>query len=155
MAKRSYSDKEKGEALAVLDANGGNVSLTAKQTKVPRATLQEWVAGRVSAEVPDIRQEKKEELRDIFERLTRKGLAHLESNIASGKFGEVSLAVCQWVDKMQLLGGKPTAITENRGENRAWAEQQLAEMMREFNLTREAAIALAKENAPTVAEWLM
>jgi hypothetical protein len=39
-------------------------------------------------------------------------------------------------------------------ENRAWAEQQIAEMMKEFKLTRDQALELAREHAPTIAGWL-
>ena len=46
----------------------------------------------------------------------------------------------------------PRTYTE--AENRAWAEQQLAEMMQEHNLSRAEALALAKEHAPTLAEML-
>lgn len=39
-------------------------------------------------------------------------------------------------------------------ENREWAEQQIAEMMRDHRLSRNRAIALAQEHAPTIAAWL-
>ena len=39
-------------------------------------------------------------------------------------------------------------------ENREWAEQQLVEMMAEFNLTRSEALAQAQVHAPPIAGWL-
>jgi len=39
-------------------------------------------------------------------------------------------------------------------ENRQWAEQIIAEIMEEHNLSREEAIRVVREYAPTVAEWL-
>ena len=38
-------------------------------------------------------------------------------------------------------------------ENREWAEARLAEMMAEVHLTRDEALAVAQEHAPTIAEW--
>ncbi len=49
MAKRRYSDQEKAEALAALDANGGNLLKTSEQIGIPRQTIQEWASGRVWA----------------------------------------------------------------------------------------------------------
>ena len=45
--------------------------------------------------------------------------------------------------------------TYTDAENREWAEQQMVEMMAEFNLTRDEALAAAREHAPLIAEWLM
>ena len=39
-------------------------------------------------------------------------------------------------------------------ENRQWAEQIIAEIMEEHNLSREEALGVVREYAPTVAEWL-
>src|SRR4051812_19182862 len=39
-------------------------------------------------------------------------------------------------------------------ENRRWAERQLAEVMAEFSLTRDEALAQAQEHAPTIGGWL-
>jgi hypothetical protein len=158
MAKRSYSDKEKGEALAALDSNANNLKKTAREIGIPLSTLEGWAKNRcgVSDDVPNIRNEKKGELSKIFESLTRQGALLLEETMSTAKFGELSLSVCQWTDKMQLLSGKPTAINENRNsDNRKWAEGQIKELMEEFDLTREKAIELAKQNAPTIAEWVM
>lgn len=40
---KSYSTTEKVQALQALDANGGNMSVTATALKIPRRTLQWWV----------------------------------------------------------------------------------------------------------------
>ena len=55
--KRSYSDQEKATVPAVLDANGGNLSLTRGQPKIPGKTLQDWALGRnAHPDVAEIRQ---------------------------------------------------------------------------------------------------
>ncbi len=67
MGKRTYSDTEKATALAMLDANSGNLSRTQRETSVPRSTLREWRDGRHHDDVADLRQEKKADLADLLE----------------------------------------------------------------------------------------
>jgi hypothetical protein len=57
--RRHYSDEDRAEALAVLDANAGNLKRTARDLGIPRATLQEWAGGRVSAAVPELRHQER------------------------------------------------------------------------------------------------
>lgn len=40
-------------------------------------------------------------------------------------------------------------------ENHEWAEAQLAEFMRDHQVSRKRALALAQEHAPTIYEMLM
>ncbi len=39
---RTYTDTERAQALAVLDANHGNVARTARETQIPRSTIHLW-----------------------------------------------------------------------------------------------------------------
>jgi truncated hemoglobin YjbI len=156
MSKRSYSDKEKASALAALDANGGNVNRTARQIGIGESTLRQWAKNQhVAADVADIREQKKEELGDIFERLTRKGLAYLEDNMSSGRYGEISIGVCQWTDKMQLLRGEATTISETRSDS-AQRDRLLAEaanLAEKHGVTPDEAMdALLKAN-PELEKW--
>lgn len=65
--RRDYSDREKGEALAVVDAEGGNVGRAARRCGVPRATLQDWASERgVNADVREERRAAGGELADRF-----------------------------------------------------------------------------------------
>lgn len=117
MSKRQYSDNEKAGALAALDANGGNVNQTAKQLGIPRKTLGMWAHNRhLSADVADIRQEKRKELSARLE-----DLAHTLVDILPGKLPKASVrdlagALIVAVDKMQLLKGAPTAISKDVSE---------------------------------------
>ena len=43
-AWRKYTAAERAARLAVLKANGGNLARTARETGVPRTTLQSWAA---------------------------------------------------------------------------------------------------------------
>jgi len=120
MARREWSDSEKATALAALDANGGNVSHTARQLGIPRMTLADWAAGRVTDDVTELRQEKKESLADAFEALARKLVAgvgvwvdqRLEEGCNPATVG-TTLGIV--VDKMQLLRGDPTHIAGQAG----------------------------------------
>jgi transposase-like protein len=133
--KRQYSDKGKAEILAVLDSNKGNVSLTARQTGVPRATLQEWRNGRISSDVPEIRQIKKEELSDVFERVARQYLDRALSDEATNdtKGKDAVIAAATATDKMQLLRGKPTAIVAESARN------TVQDIVRQTGITEERA----------------
>ena len=117
MGKRQYSDNDKASALAALDANGGNVSATARQLKIPRTTLLEWEASRgISVDVPNIRQEKKASLAEKFEALAEKLVDDLIARVGEGKFVEEATAAAIATDKMQLLRGSPTAISKDVSE---------------------------------------
>jgi hypothetical protein len=119
MAKRQYSDNDKALALATLDANGGDVSKTAKQLKIPRQTLQEWAHNRnINKDVPDLRQVKKKELAEKLDEV-----AHaLADNLLIRAGSELSIFVPMKdmatslgivIDKKQLLKGEPTNITKD------------------------------------------
>ncbi len=45
MAKKSYTDAEREATLTVLQANGGNLKRTARETGVSLPTLRDWKAG--------------------------------------------------------------------------------------------------------------
>lgn len=83
MAKRSYSDREKAEALAALDANGGNLARTARETSVPRATLKGWKDGQgIGTEVSDIRHQKRADLSVLWETVVEKALGLLPNKLS-------------------------------------------------------------------------
>jgi hypothetical protein len=114
MSKRQYSDREKGTALATLDANNGNVNQTARQLKIPRTTLLEWIAARhVSSDVSDIRQEKRKELSERLEDLAHTLVDLLPGKLPSASVRDLAGALIVAVDKMQLLKGAPTAISKD------------------------------------------
>lgn len=159
MSKRSYSDKEKATALAALDANEGNVAKTAKTIGIPRKTLSEWAVDRfVNEDVAEIRLDKKKELADELEDLAYQLVGAIPRFVRSPftKLQEVANTLGIAIEKCELLRGRPTGRTEIvPGENRQWAESQLLEVMREFNLSRDEALEQVKEHAPKVAEWIM
>jgi hypothetical protein len=151
--KRTYTDSEKATALAALDANEGNVSGTAKQTGIPRKTLDQWSKERfVNVDVANIRQVKKRELSLELEDLayTIAGVMPHFAHSPFNKINELSTALGTVIDKMRLLRGESTVITENR-EN---YERLLQSHMKEFNLTREQAVADLVAVKPESSEYV-
>jgi hypothetical protein len=102
-ARRSYSDEQKAEALAGLDANAGNVTRTARQLSLPRKTLDQWAKGRVHPGVAELRHQKKEELADRLEALAYQLLDALPGKIAGASLIQIAVALGIVIDKMVLL----------------------------------------------------
>jgi hypothetical protein len=63
----------------------------------------------------------------------------------STKIVELSTVAGTAVDKMRLLRGESTAITETKLENHRWAEEKLQDYMREFDWSREEALQKIKQ----------
>jgi hypothetical protein len=107
MAKRpDYTDERKAEALAPLAANGGNVSLTARQLGIARTTLRLWSLGRGTGErVSVIRHQKKGELADRLEDLAHRILDLLPGKLATASIGQLSVALGVALDKLLKLRG--------------------------------------------------
>jgi len=114
--KRTYTDEDKAAALVGLDANGGNLSRTAKEFNVPIMTLSEWRNGRVTETVTGIRKVKKQSLAELFEEAARAYLARaLESDAVSDTRGKDALiAAATALDKLQLLTGEDTQRINQR-----------------------------------------
>ncbi len=115
MVRRQYTDEEKAEALAALDANAGNVARTARQIGIPRTTLQSWANQRGTNEgVTKLRHQKKGELADALEKLARKLIEVASEKIADATLQQVMTSVGIAIDKMQLLRNQPTAIEQQQ-----------------------------------------
>ena len=117
MGKRTYSDTEKATALAMLDANGGNLSRTQREVGVPRTTLREWRDGRHNGQVADIRQEKKEHLADLFEAFIRNVLPVAEGKMKGASFRDLLTGVGIAADKLLALRGEAPAEDQKQKVN--------------------------------------
>jgi hypothetical protein len=110
-ARHSYSTEDKAAALTLLDFHRGNVKRAARAAGVPRKTLAQWRDGKgVSAEVVSLHYLKRSDLADRIE-----NLLHLLIDAVPGKIEQASLletvkAAGIFIDKMQLLRGKPTVL---------------------------------------------
>lgn len=110
MGKRvSYTDEDKAAALAMLDANDGNVKGTADSLGIPESTLRSWKNDRgTPRNIAELRDKNRGELSDRIFNLTHLVLDNLPEKLdeASAKDLFVSLGIL--VDKLQLLKGQPT-----------------------------------------------
>ena len=112
MARRRYSDVERAEALALLDANGGALRETARATGVPVATLQGWRDGAgVPSQCTELRTEKRTELADRFEALVHLVLDKLPSKLDAATAAQLATVFGVAYDKMRLARGEATSIT--------------------------------------------
>jgi hypothetical protein len=68
MAKRQYTDREKGAALAYVNFVGGNTREASKVLKIPHTTLQDWVKERgTNEDVAEIRTNSSLEIEKLLE----------------------------------------------------------------------------------------
>jgi transposase-like protein len=112
MGKRQYSDAQKAEALAALDANGGNVKRTASLLGIPHKTLDDWSKELgINDDVAEIRAGKRGDLADRLEGIAHVLLDSIESKIPDANLSNVSVSFGIAVDKMRLLREQPTSIT--------------------------------------------
>ncbi len=154
--RRHYSDREKLEALAAYDQNGGNLSQTAREMKVPIKTLAEWRDGRVSMDVADTRAIWREELSARLETMAHDLLDALPGKIESASLKDVVNALAVIIDRMLLLRREPTIISLQQTD-RARMRLAIDEFMREAEangekVTRADAIKYLKPYLPDIQE---
>lgn len=76
MSKKRYSEDEKLHALAVLAANSGNLSKTARETGIPRLTIREWRGSQLSThpEIDTLKTEIQSERKALMKEVLHSGL---------------------------------------------------------------------------------
>ena len=157
MQGSKYSAKTKAEALAVVDSCDGNVSEAARETSLPVMTLHDWKNGKgIDEEVRKLRKQKKEDLADIYEVMIRKGQELLYESMGGAKFGELSLAICQWNDKMNNARGKPDRIIENRTNSmqRDRILQAAADLAQKQGISETEALNAMLEQEPELSKYI-
>lgn len=121
MKRRAYSDVEIADALAVLETTvkdgKPNYSEAARLTAIPRKTLEDWATGQsrpAATDTAELRQEKKEDLADAFERLVRVLVGRAVEVAPDCKdLGKLMVGAGIGAEKMQLLRGQPTNINKD------------------------------------------
>lgn len=116
MARRKWTDEEKAEILAALDANQGNVKRTARQCDVPTSTLRGWAKGRgTNAGVAKLRPQKRGELADALEEIAWQIVDLLPSKLAEAEVRELATLLGVSLDKLLVLRGQANNRTEVSG----------------------------------------
>lgn len=114
-AQRQYTDEERAAALAALQANGGNLSLTARQVSVPRMTLATWAKEQPARQaLTSTRQEKRACLADRLEELAHTLIDLMPERAAEAPANQLAISLAIAIDKMRLLREQPTAIVDER-----------------------------------------
>lgn len=143
--QRNYSDADKAKALTVLDLNGGNAYKTAQTLGIPRPTLVEWQKGRINQSVSETRQRETEALADKCERAANLFADQAISTVDAAKGTNAATGMAIFVDKMRLLRGESTVITESKDK----AITTLVNVLREH----QAYYSQYPDAQPTPAEY--
>lgn len=135
-AQREYTDDEISSALVALEANGGNVSKTAREIGIPRMTIIGWRDGTMRSTNPAVTGTRQEKRKELAERLHEVawGLTELLPDAAKvakekGWVNQIAIAIGVALDKRELLIRGATAqpgATTNVFVNMApdqWREQ--------------------------------
>lgn len=157
--KRTYTDEQKAEALAVLKANGGNLTRTAGATGIPRKTLAEWSKGNhVSDAAEALIPQKVDELADKLEKIAHLISDSLPEKIEKAGLRDASVSLGVVIDKRNLLIGKPTSISESRSDKARYetAIQQLIDEMKRLGekIDRPEAIRLLQPHLPEINQYV-
>ena len=125
MARTEYSDEFKAEAVALAEALG-DISRAAEELDMPYSTLYGWVRKGVgNTGVPsDLQDEKRQAISDRLESLIHKILDIAPDKADEADFKALLTALGIAVDKVQLLRGEATEITENRNIEHVRADIQ-------------------------------
>lgn len=140
MERRKYTDEERAAALAALDANAGNVARTAEQLGIPASTLQYW---QEMDALPKLREQKKVQLADRLEEIAYQLVEALPGKIKKANLLQTATTLGITIDKMQLLRGLPTNISDDASLT---DEQRMAELNRLANAARERQARQAAES---------
>ena len=110
-AHRCYGREEQTAALAALQANGGDLSLTSKQTGVPLMTLHRWARGSGLLPGVTVDGNVKITLADAIEEVAWEIIGAMPGKVpfASLKDAAISLGIA--VEKTRLLREQPTSLT--------------------------------------------
>jgi hypothetical protein len=118
MARRYYTEDDKATALAYLEANRGNVRVTAKQVGIPFQTLQYWAkGGAIRPNMTELSVIKKESLRERWESLAYQALEAAKNLSEEASYKDLVMAAAIATDKSQALADRENAeqaVTEER-----------------------------------------
>ncbi len=115
---RVYSDLEIAETLAALDANGGNVYATVRQTGVPETTIRQWAKGLCRPVTAELREQAKSVLSDHAETMVWKLLEHADENYERMHPSQAIVGAAILIDKIAVLRGEATQVIEHRDDSR-------------------------------------
>lgn len=109
---RDYPVELKAAVIAAIEQNGGNVLATSKLFNLPRDTVNYW--WRNSERFVEIKQPSSLNLADKLESVAHDAVDSMSAHdLSMVTYADKARALSVVIDKMQLLRGQPTSITEN------------------------------------------
>jgi transposase-like protein len=109
----SWSEADKATTLAVLAANAGNLTKTARQVGIPKATILHWRNGqRVNPDTLRKADQKKRDMADMFEELARAALPVALKDLPNASASQATTIAAIAIDKARLLREQPTTINQ-------------------------------------------
>lgn len=142
MARREYSDEDKATALAALDANGGNVQRTARTLGIPEPTLRGWARKRgIHPTVVELHDQKKGSLADELEEIAEKLAGAMPGKVAEASLQQTATSLGIVIDKMQLLRGQPTNITDDASLTDAERATRIVRLLDAARTRRDGPVA--------------
>ncbi len=165
-SRRGYSDTEKAAALARLAENANldaPIVVTANELQIPDKTLFAWSTGRgVARHILDLVEQKRQTAADLYEEISVLANVRLierlsdEQQCASIPARDLMMISGTSKDKERLTRGQPTAITESRNDAalREKAEAMFAKLLAHHAGDKAAALAMLREYAPTLSEYV-
>ena len=98
--------------LLALEANGGNLLRTSKETGVPIKTIQQWRDGLgINPDVVDLSNEQKPDLADRYDQIAHQALDLAPDKITEANFSQLMTGAAIATDKARLLRGESTSNT--------------------------------------------
>jgi hypothetical protein len=122
MAKRKrYSDNERSTAVLFLEAQGyphtpGALQRTSDYLKIPQSTLSRWARGVSNPPPANIVTEKRKTIIELLRDEIYAVLGEMTKTREDTDYRTLATAFGIFVDKLQLLEGKPTERVENIGD---------------------------------------
>lgn len=157
---RTYSEQEKAAALEALALSGMNLNHTAQIIGIPSSTLREWSNGANLTEATYVQFAQKRtaltvaRCQEIQQRVIDKLLS--PETIEKMRASELFIALGIITDKLRVMQGKPTNITESRRVELGDKFQGFVrEAMQMFNLDEPSAKEWVLNNVPETRDWIM
>jgi transposase-like protein len=116
--RQRYTDQQQAEALALVQANGGDTAATSAATGIPEATLRAWRDGERRPPVVQLCSEKKEALAEQFEALAERAVQVADAKVESASARDAAVIAGIATDKALLLRGEATAIVQHQDDAR-------------------------------------
>lgn len=144
-----YTDAEKARVLVYLDLCDGDVTKCARDLGIARSTLDDWAQGKkITADVPRLRADGKAALAGMWQEVAERALALIPAKLDACSAGSLATIAAIAVDKMLLLRGQPTEISEHRMPQ----EEALNRLSALVEQARNAGLQAAEEGEITTIE---